>query len=416
MQTEESGRPDPYAALRIEPFRNFQLSRFLLTFAIQMAETILAWKVYEITKDEFALGMIGLSEALPFIVTSLYGGHAADTYNRYRIARTTIIAITLCFAGIGVLLANGAPLLHTHGILPVYLIIGLTGIARGFMAPSYQSIFPQLLPRELYANGATWASNTWQTAAVVGPALGGIVYGYTNLEVSFGLAVVLMLAAFFIFLRVPVKETLRSEKKETLYESLTMGLRFVFGNQIMLSAISLDLFAVLFGGAVALLPVFADKILHVGPQGLGVLRAAPFLGSVIMGFYLAHNPPVYKAGRNLLIAVTGFGLATIGFALSKSFALSFAMLFLTGAFDNISVVIRQTILQIMTPDNMRGRVSSVNQIFISSSNEIGAFESGAAAKLMGTVPSVIFGGSMTLVVVLFTYVFAPKMRKLQKLE
>lgn len=416
MQTQNTERRDAYAALRIKPFRNFQLSRFLLTFSIQMAETILAWKVYEITKDKLALGLIGLSEALPFIVTSLYGGHAADTFNRYRIARTTIIAIALCFTGIGFLLANGAPLLHTHGIMPVYLILGLTGIARGFMAPSYQSIFPQLLPRELYANGATWGSNTWQTAAVVGPALGGIVYGYTNLEVSFGLAVALMFTSFFFFLRVPVQEVVPKEKKETLYESLTMGLKFVFGNQIMLSAISLDLFAVLFGGAVALLPVFASDILHVGPQGLGVLRAAPFLGSVLMGLYLAYNPPVFKAGRNLLIAVTGFGLATIGFALSQNFALSFAMLFLTGAFDNISVVIRQTILQIMTPDNMRGRVSSVNQIFISSSNEIGAFESGVAAKLMGTVPSVIFGGSMTLVVVIFTYLFVPKMRKLEKLE
>jgi MFS family permease len=195
-----------------------------------------------------------------------------------------------------------------------------------------------------------------------------------------------------------------------------VGLRFVFKNQIMLSAISLDLFAVLFGGAVALLPVFAADILHIGPQGLGVLRAAPFLGSVMMGTFLAYHPPVYNAGRNLLIAVTGFGLATIGFAFSENFFVSFIMLFLTGAFDNISVVIRQTILQIMTPDTMRGRVSAVNQIFIASSNEIGAFESGLAAKVMGTVPSVIFGGCMTLVVVASTYLFAPKMRRLKKLE
>lgn len=409
-------KKDPYAALKIAAFRNFQLSRFMLTFAIQMAETILAWKVYELTKDKLALGLIGLSEALPFIVTSFYGGHAADTFNRYRIARTTIVAITLCFAGIGFLLSNGAPMLTTYGILPVYLIIGLSGIARGFMAPAYQSIFPQLLPRELYANGATWGSNAWQTAAVVGPAFGGVVYGFTSVEFSFVFSIVLMVVAFFIFLRVPVQQTPPKQKEETLSESLTVGLRFVFKNQIMLSAISLDLFAVLFGGAVALLPVFASDILHIGPQGLGALRAAPFLGSVVMGMFLAYYPPVYNAGRNLLIAVTGFGLATIGFAFSENFFLSFIMLFFTGAFDNISVVIRQTILQIMTPDSMRGRVSAVNQIFIASSNEIGAFESGLAAKVMGTVPSVIFGGCMTLVVVASTYLFAPKMRKLKTLE
>lgn len=406
-------KKDAYAALKIPAFRNFQLSRFMLTFAIQMAETIIGWKIYELTHDKLALGLLGLSEALPFIITSFYGGHAADTYNRYNIARRTILGITLCFAAIGMMLSGDAVLFHEYGALPIYFIIGISGIIRGFMAPAYQSIFPQLIPRELYPNAATWGSNTWQTAAVLGPALGGIVYGFTSVEFSFALAVVFMLISFFIFLRVPVKETPPKEKTETLYQSLTAGLRFVFKKQEMLSAISLDLFAVLFGGAVALLPVFAKDILHVGPQGLGILRASPFFGSVVMGFFLAYNPPTHNAGRNLLFAVTGFGLATIGFAFSESFMLSFIMLFLTGAFDNVSVVIRQTIVQTMTPDHMRGRVSAVNQIFISSSNEIGAFESGLAAKLMGTVPSVFFGGCMTLAVVATTYLFVPKMRKLK---
>ncbi len=406
-------KKDAYAALKIPAFRNFQLSRFMLTFAIQMAETIIGWKIYELTHDKLALGLLGLSEALPFIITSFYGGHAADTYNRYKIARRTILGITLCFAAIGMMLSGDAVLFHEYGALPIYFIIGISGIIRGFMAPAYQSIFPQLIPRELYPNAATWGSNTWQTAAVLGPALGGIVYGFTSVEFSFALAVVFMLISFFIFLRVPVKETPPKEKTETLYQSLTAGLRFVFKKQEMLSAISLDLFAVLFGGAVALLPVFAKDILHVGPQGLGILRASPFFGSVVMGFFLAYNPPTHNAGRNLLFAVTGFGLATIGFAFSESFMLSFIMLFLTGAFDNVSVVIRQTIVQTMTPDHMRGRVSAVNQIFISSSNEIGAFESGLAAKLMGTVPSVFFGGCMTLAVVATTYLFVPKMRKLK---
>lgn len=405
-------RTDPYASLRIQAFRSFQLSRFLLTFSIQMAETIIAWKVYELTKDKLALGLIGLSEALPFIATSLFGGHAADTFNRYKIARVTIVAIAACFALLGWMMSGGAGMIQHYGALPVYLVIGITGIARGFMAPSFQSIIPQLLPRELYANGATWGSNTWQTAAVMGPAIGGIIYAYSDIETSFIIAVGMMLMSFMVFLSVPVKPTPPKEKAETLYESLTSGLRFVFNKQEMLAAISLDLFAVLFGGAVALLPVFASDILHIGPQGLGFLRAAPFTGSVIMGVFLAYIPPTKNAGRNLLLAVTGFGLATIGFAFSTNVYLSFMMLFLTGAFDNISVVIRQTILQLMTPDHMRGRVSSVNQIFISSSNEIGAFESGVTAKLFGTVPSVVFGGCMTLIIVIATYIYAPKVRKL----
>lgn len=385
----------------------------MLTMAVQMAETIIGWKVYELTHDKLALGLLGLAEALPFIVTAIYSGHAADTFNRYRIAAATILGVCLCFMGIGILMSGHAPLIKEYGVTPVYILIGISGVARSFMAPALQSIFAQLLPRELYANGATWNSNTWQTGAVLGPAVGGLIYGATNVEFSFGVAVALMIFSFAAFLRIPVKPTPPREKTESLSQSLTAGLRFVFNKQVMLAAISLDLFAVLFGGAVALLPVFASDILHVGPEGLGILRAAPFLGSVTMGLFLAFNPPTHKAGRNLLLAVIGFGLATIGFAVSQNFLLSFFMLFLTGVFDNVSVVVRQTIIQTMTPDNMRGRVSAVNQVFISSSNEIGAFESGLAAKLMNTVPSVIFGGCMTLVVVATTYILAPQIRRLK---
>lgn len=386
-----------------------------------MAETILMWRVYDITGSKWALGLIPLCEVIPSIITAFFGGHAADTYNRYKIVKGAILAITFSFTVIGLILTGHVGELTSLGILPIYFMVGFTGVARGFIGPSQQSIFPQLLPRHLYANGATWGSNTWQTAAVFGPALGGIIYGYASsfglpaVELTFGLAVVLMLISFLLFMRIPEQATPPKEKKESFIDSLTVGLRFVFNKQIMLSAISLDLFAVLFGGAVALLPVFAKDILHIGPQGMGILRAAPFLGSVGMGFFLAYYPPTKKAGRNILIAVAGFGLATIGFALSQNFYLSFAMLFLTGAFDNISVVIRQTILQVTTPDNMRGRVSAVNQIFIASSNEIGGFESNAMAELMGTVPSVVFGGCMTLVVVVTTYFFAPQMRRLENL-
>lgn len=424
MSTEANNPPakhDPYAALKVIPFRNYQLSRFLLTFAIQMAETILMWRVYDITGSMWALGLIPLCEVIPSIITAFFGGHAADTYNRYKIAKGAILAIALSFTIIGLFLTGHIGELTTFGLVPIYFMVGFTGVARGFLGPAQQSIFPQLLPRNLYANGATWGSNTWQTAAVFGPALGGIIYGYAtswglpSVELTFGLAVLLMLISFYLFTRIPETATPPKEKKESFVESLTVGLKFVFNKQIMLSAISLDLFAVLFGGAVALLPVFAKDILHIGPQGMGLLRAAPFLGSVAMGFFLAYFPPTAKAGRNILIAVTGFGLATIGFALSENFILSFAMLFLTGAFDNISVVIRQTILQVLTPDNMRGRVSAVNQIFIASSNEIGGFESNAMAEIMGVVPSVVFGGCMTLVVVIVTYFFVPQMRRLENL-
>lgn len=418
---ETQSRKDPYAALRFIDYRNLQMARFALTFSIQMAETILGWKVYEITHDKLALGLIGLSEALPFILTSLYSGHAADTFNRYRIVKRTIVALLCCFALITLLMTNDASILRTYGIFPVYIVIGLSGVARGFMAPSMQSIMPQILPRNLYANGATWNSNTWQTAAVTGPAFGGLLYGALEDHyhsdvgelVTFSLALAIMLISFLAFNRLRVRENPPRDKSETFVESLKSGLRFVFRKQEMLSAITLDLFAVLFGGTMALLPVFAGDILHVGPQGLGLLRAAPFFGSVIMGLFLAYHPPVRHAGRNLLLAVACFGLSIIGFALSRDFALSLSMLFLAGLFDSVSVVIRGTIIQVMTPDNMRGRVSAVNQIFVSSSNEIGAFESGVTAKLMGTVPSVIFGGCMTLVVVGIIAAMAPKMRKLK---
>lgn len=418
---EEQSRNDPYAALRFAEYRNLQLSRFALTFAIQMAETILGWKVYEITHDKLALGLIGLSEALPFIVTSFYSGHAADTYNRYRIVKRTMVALLFCFAAITYFMHDNASILTTHGIFPIYLVIGVSGIARGFMAPSIQSLMPQILPRNLYANGATWNSNTWQTAAVTGPAFGGLLYGVLEEHyrsdageiVTFSISLLLILVSLLAFNRLQVRENPLKDKVESITESLKAGIRFVYHKQEMLAAITLDLFAVLFGGAVALLPVFASDILHVGPQGLGLLRAAPFFGSVMMGLFLAYNPPTRNAGRNLLIAVACFGLAIIGFALSRDFVVSLAMLFLTGVFDNVSVVIRGTILQVMTPDNMRGRVSAVNQMFVSSSNEIGAFESGLAAKLMGTVPSVIFGGCMTLLVVVAIFIASPKMRKLK---
>ncbi|MCY7408711.1 MAG: MFS transporter [Chitinophagales bacterium] len=406
----------PYASLQIKDFRWYLLARMCLTMAWQMQGVIVGWQVYEFTKDPFALGLVGLAEVLPFIVTSFYGGHAADTIERKKLV---LVFTTLYLFCAVCLMSFTFPFVHVldhHNVYPIYIIIAITGIARGFVAPAITAFLAQLIPRELYSNGVTWNSNTWHMAAVAGPAAGGLLYGFVGITAAYAIVCALMFSTLILFLFIKRRPLPVSDKQETIFESLTTGIRFVFGNQIMLGALSLDMFAVLFGGAVAMLPVFASDILKVGPEGLGVMRAAPFFGSIIMGLFIAHRPPMNKAGKNLLIALVGFGSCMILFALSKNFYLSLFLLFLSGAFDNISVIIRGTILQLITPDHMRGRVSAINSIFIGSSNEMGAFESGAAAKFMGLVPSVIFGGVMTILIVGFTSVFAPKLRALSLRE
>jgi MFS family permease len=295
----------------------------------------------------------------------------------------------------------------------MYAAIFLSGIGRGFSAPSFFAFVSQLVPRETLPNAITWNTTTWQTGAVTGPAIGGLLYGFigpTNTYVTIVIFWIISILLITPITKKPIPEILGIQ---TLKERLTAGLKFVFERKVILGAISLDLFAVLFGGAVALLPIFAGEILFVGPQGLGVLRAAPSIGAVIMAIYMTRHPFTKNAGRNLLISVIGFGICIIIFGLSKSFYLSLFILALSGGFDSVSVVIRATIIQLMTPDNMKGRVSAVNSIFIGSSNEIGGFESGVAAKLLGTVPSVVFGGVMTLLIVSFVTIVSPRMRKLK---
>ncbi len=429
---------DSYAALRYREFNLFVVARFFLTVAIQIQSTVVGWQIYDLTGDALSLGMIGLAEAIPFMSVILYAGHLADLVSRKRI---------ILFSGLAYLLGATVLLLFTlhfswvisrFGIVPIYVVICLIGVARGFAGPAFSSFVVQLIPRELYANAVTWNSTAWQTAAVMGPALGGLIYGFAAKVVDQSIAwagiggtalgrwagslagiswaylmVVLLIAlsmgcVWFINAR----PTPRSGVKESLKTRLTSGISFVFKNQIILGALSLDLFAVFFGGAVALLPIFADKILHVGPEGLGILRAAPSFGSVFMGLFLAHRPPVRNTGIKLLFFVAAFGVCMILFALSENFYLSLIILALSGAVDNVSVIIRSTILQLMTPDEMRGRVSAVNSIFIGSSNEIGMFESGVAARLLGLIPSVIFGGAITVAVVGITARVAPKLRQL----
>lgn len=404
---------DPYAALRIRDFSIYLSARFFLTLGVQVQGVVVGIQIYNLTHSALKLGLIGLAEAIPFIGISLFAGYIADIVRRKNIIVTATIFLLIASWGLFAISMN-QELLKELGTWPIYGIIFATGISRGFLGPVFPAFLSQLVPRGLYANAATWQANLWQTAAVVGPAMGGILLATIGTEFSYLVCSGLMTLAFVLMLFVMNHPLPPIQKGEPLLKKLTAGFRFVFSNQVMRSAFSLDLFAVLFGGAVAMIPVFAHEVLHAKDPDLvtGLLRAAPAVGAILMGIVLAYFPPTRKAGRNLYIAVIGFGLCIIGFAFSKNIALSFGLLLASGAFDQVSVVIRQTILQLMAPDEMRGRISAVNGIFIGSSNEIGEFESGMAARMMGLIPSVVFGGSMTILVVLAVIILAPKLRKL----
>ncbi|HRI85591.1 MAG TPA: MFS transporter [Ignavibacteria bacterium] len=404
---------DPYEALRIPEFRNFTLARLCITIASQMQAVIVGWQIYEITKDPLSLGLIGLAEAIPSIMTLLFAGHITDTNDRKKIVLGSVFLMTFCSALLLIVSTDGIEYLNSNKVIAIYSIIFLSGIGRGFSAPSFFAFVAQLVPKKTLPNAITWNTSTWQTGAVSGPALGGLLYGFIGGVQTYSLIVIFWIIAISLILTVKKKPIPEIIGLQSLKEKLTSGLKFVFEKKIILGAISLDLFAVLFGGAVALLPIFAGEILFVGPQGLGMLRAAPSVGAVTMALIMTRRPITGNAGRNLLIGVFGFGICIIIFGLSKSFILSLVVLCLSGAFDSLSVVVRSTIIQLLTPDNMKGRVSAVNSIFIGSSNEIGAFESGVAAKILGTVPSVIFGGVMTLLIVTIVTIFSPRLRNLK---
>jgi MFS family permease len=401
---------------KIKEFRLFVFARFFLTLAIQMQISVISLQVYyEHTKSELALGMIGLTEAVPFIITSFFSGHFADIISRRKIL---IVGISALFLGSLVLFAYSSSLIHflkNFGVFTLFGVVFLFGIIRSFLAATTHPFMSQIVPRTQYTNSATWNSTAWHIGAILGPLLAGIIYGYhngLNGDTCYGINCILFLFALFFIIRIGPKTMPVKEEKETIFESMKVGLNFVFKNKMVLSALSLDLFAVLFGGAVALIPAFTDKILHLGPEAYGLLRTAPAIGAVLMALILAIRPPAKNAGKSLLGSVMAFGLFTILFAICTNYWLAFLMLVLTGAFDNISVVVRHSILQLSTPDNMRGRVSAINSIFIGSSNEIGAFESGLAARIMGLVPSIIFGGGMTMLVVFGTNKLNPQLKKL----
>jgi MFS family permease len=405
---------DPYAALRIRSFSVYVVARFFLSLGVQIQSVVVGIQIYKLTHDAYQIGMIGLSEAIPFIALSLFAGHIVDTFRRKRIIILATLFLLIC-SWLLFMVTLDDDLLMRFGTWPIFGIIFCTGIARGFLSPVFPAYQSQLVPRHLYANASTWQSNAWHATAVLGPALGGILIGWMSASLGFGVSSSLITIAFAMFFLLPNPDLPPVEKREPILQRLTAGFRFVFSNQIMLSALTLDLFAVLFGGAVAMIPVFAVEVLHAGDNAdfvTGLLRSAPAAGAIIMGLFMAKFPPTRKAGRNLIIAVSGFGLCMIAFALSREIWLSFAVLLVSGAFDNVSVIIRHTILQLMTPDDMRGRVAAVNGIFIGSSNEIGEYESGLAARYMGNVPSVVFGGCMTVLVVAGVALMAPKLRRL----
>lgn len=409
-------KPNPYAALQVRDFRLFILSRLFITLAIQIQGVVVGWQIYEITKDPLSLGLIGLAEAVPAITVSLYAGHLADIVERKKIILFCVILLAFCSGALLYFTTDLGAFVLSNGTFPIYAIIFFTGLARGFLSPANFSFMPQLVDRSLYQNAITWNSTIWEGAAVGGPMIGGLIYGFFGITAAYTADALLVIAALICYSVIPNRPIPPASEEQGIYEKIKAGIKFVFKNQIILNAISLDLFAVLFGGAVALLPIFADEILHVGAVGLGFLRSAPAIGALVMAVYMTHNPIRKHMGKILLWCVAGFGFCMIGFALSTSFILSMALLIFSGMFDCVSVIVRGTLIHTLTPENMKGRVSAVNSMFIGSSNEIGMLESGVAARLMGVVPSVIFGGCMTLIVVATTAWKADKLRALDKIH
>ena len=403
---------EAFAVIHVKNFRFYLSYRIFMTMASLMQSVIVGWQIYAISHNVLWLGFIGLAEVIPQIGISLFAGHYIDLWNRRKIVNYT--TLLLIFGALILLIysADATYFSERFGIIPIFITIFLTGLARGILGPAQVALLGQLVPRNLYANAATWNSANWQVAAVMGPAIGGLVYGFWGIIPAYSLVLGLYTLSFFMIMLIRIGRHEVIETTEGVFTRIRSGINFVFKTPELLGAFTLDMFAVLFGGAVAMLPVFASDILHIGPQGLGLLRACPAIGATLMAFLLMFRPPMGKTGKILFICVLGFGLCMIGFGLSKSFILSGLLLILSGAFDNVSVVIRGTILQLYTPDEMRGRVSSVNSIFIGSSNELGAFESGVAAKLMGLVSSVVFGGIMTLAVVFTTIRVNKPLRKL----
>lgn len=400
--------------LKNPDLRLFLAYRFFMTSATLMQSVIVGWQIYSLTNDVLLLGLIGLTEVIPQVSITLFAGHYADIWDRRKIIFYTSF---LSLVATGILLIYSIPSLNMFqltGTVPIFASVFLVGLIRGILMPAHTALLGQLVTRDQLTSAATWGSTVWHVAAITGPAIGGLVYGFAGVVEAYSVVLLFYsLCTLLIFkIKSPGKIISVNAAEEGIFNRIKEGIVYVFKNQVLLGAFALDMFAVLFGGAVAMLPVFASDILHTGPQGLGLLRASPAIGAIIMAIILILFPPVKNSGKLMLYSVLGFGLSMIVFAVSKNFILSAAALFFSGVFDNVSVVVRHSILQLFASDEMKGRVASVNSIFIGSSNELGAFESGVAARLMGLVPSVIFGGAMTILIVVITAWISKPLREL----
>ena len=418
---------DPYGALRVPAFRWFVISLMAMTVGVQIQGIAVAWQLYAATNDPLALGLAGLAEVLPFLALSLPAGHWADRHDRKRLALIGIVVLVLCaalFLAMTIALRIGGDAsAQTIGStvwsspMAIYAVLAVSGVSRAILQPARQAIGTMIVPTTLYANAATWRSSIWQFASVIGPAIGGLIFAFAGPLVTFSVTLALLLLSWWAMATVTVPARDAATLPQTTGSTgILDGVRFVLRDKLVLAALSLDMFAVLFGGATALLPVFTKTVLHVSPEWLGYLRAAPAVGAVCMALVLAYQPPMQRAGRTLLLAVFAWGLSIIGFALSRNVWLSCFLLALGGAVDGISVVIRSTLLQARTPPHVMGRVMAVNSIFIGSANEIGAFESGLTARLFGAVNSVLLGGIVTIAVVVSMAVLSPTLRRLERLH
>jgi MFS family permease len=415
MLTSQDPRLAGRVAFTYPNFVRYTLARFFIVVSLEMQSVAVGWQVYEITKRPLDLGYVGLAQFAPGFVLFLFAGHAADLFDRRKL-------LTWCYAGYGLC---SALLLAISWRAPqsvhlIYVVLALVGVSRSFSFPVSRALLPQLVPEEHFSNAVAWNASTFQIATIAGPAIGGIAYAlFRGPQAVYAIALTVAIVSTIFTLRLrplptsPEKE--RVEKAPISLSTVLAGFRFIREKKLILGSISLDMFAVLLGGAVALLPVYARTILHTGPWGLGLLRSAPGVGAALMAIIVAHYPIRRRAGLTMLLAVAAFGVLTIAFGISHSLILSLVALFLTGAADMVSVIIRATLVQVATPDEMRGRVNAVDMLFIGVSNELGEFESGLTAQWLGTVPAVILGGVGTLVVIATWAWLFPELRKADQL-
>ncbi|MFM1794971.1 MAG: hypothetical protein RL642_1356 [Bacteroidota bacterium] len=407
-------RHKSFAALRYREFRMYIVARFFFIMVLTMQATLISWEVFAITKDPFSIGLIGLVEFVPAVIMAIYSGYIIDKSDKKKLLHYSLagnLVLTILFA-----LITSEQALNFFSkstvLVAVYMIAFLTGVARAFSGPTSFALVSMLVPKQKLPNATSWHSSSWQIAAVSGPAIGGLLYGEKGITFAFIIMIIMLSFAVGVLFFIQPKPPVVVISKEPMLKSIQQGFRFVWQSKEILGVLSLDLFAVFFGGATALLPYFSDQILQTGPEGLGILRSAPGIGAILVMLVINFIPMKKQQGKIMLYCVAGFGMMMIIFGLSTIFWLSFAALLISGILDGISVIVRSTVLQLKTPDHMKGRVSSLNSIFIISSNELGAFESGFAARLMGVVPAVVFGGAMTVGVVVFNWIKNPTIKRL----